>query len=130
MSEIAIWPNQNKSNAIQQVGDLAVADRSVQILNGALEQCKQRISTVDNQGGDAIRRSGDFVDEGDRGPIQTQLYEFCKKVWRIRNYTNGEIQHIGSRASRGILEKVRSRRDKFANEVGAQLDLLGMSKEG
>ena len=65
--EIARWPNRNISNAIQQLGELKESDTSVQILNGALEQCKQKITTLPSRGGDAIRGSGDFVDEGDRG---------------------------------------------------------------
>ena len=67
LAGIAGWPNQNIYNVIQQLEDAMgeEAERSVQILNDALEQCKQRITTVSNQGEDAIRRSGDFVDEGD-----------------------------------------------------------------
>ena len=80
LSEIARWPNQNIANAIQQLEDAKQADSSVQILNDVVEKCKQRIPTVPNLGEDAIRRSGDFVAEGDRGLNQIQRYEFCKKV--------------------------------------------------
>ena len=90
-----------------------------------LEQCKQRITTVENQGGDAVRRSGDLVDGGDMGLNQTQWYEFCNQVrGGIHNHMTGQIQHIVSRASHEILEKVRSSGDQFRNEAGAQVDLL------
>ena len=90
-----------------------------------LEQCKQRITTVENQGGDAVRRSGDLVDGGDMGLNQTQWYEFCNQVrGGIHNHMTGQIQHIVSRASHEILEKVRSSGDQFRNEAGAPLGFL------
>ena len=127
LAEIARWPNQNIANAIQQLVDLAEGDSSVQILSDVLEQCKRRITTVPNRGEDAIRRGGDFVGEGDRGLNQTQRRDFCMKVREgIHNYTNAQIQQIGPSVSQAILAELRSSCDQFSNEVGTQLDFLGM----
>ena len=125
MSEIARWQNQSISNAIQQLGTAKEADRVVQILNDALERCKKRFTTVENQGGCAIRLSGDFVDEDDRGFNRTHRFNFYKTVCgRIHNYANAHIRHIGPSVSQEITAELRARRGKFRNEAGAQLDSL------
>ena len=41
LEEIARWHNQCISNTIHQMGDVKGADSVVQILNGAIEQCKK-----------------------------------------------------------------------------------------
>ena len=58
-------------------------ERSVQILNNALEGCKLKISTVPNQGEEEIRGCGDFADEYGRGLKQIERYEFCRQVWEF-----------------------------------------------
>ena len=125
LGEIERWQIQSISNTIQQLEDVKEADSVARILNGVLERCKKRITTVVNQGGDAIRLSGDFVDECDLRFNQTQRYNFRKKAYGgVNNYANEQIQHIGPNARRGILAKLRSSCEKFNNEVGAQLDSL------
>ena len=95
------------------------ADSVVQILNDLLEQRKNRITTVSNKGEGAIRTSGDFVDERDRGNNQTRWLNFCKAArGRIRNYMNEQIQLAGSKVSQEILAKLRTRCEQFRNEVG------------
>ena len=68
--------NRNIDNAIQKLGDAKEEDIVVQILNGALDQRKNRIATVSSRDEDAIRMSGDFVDECDRGNNQTRWLNF------------------------------------------------------
>ena len=80
MGEIASWPNRNSSNTIQKLGDVKEEDSVVQIINDVLGKCKKRTPKVGNQGEDAIRTSGDFVDACDRGDNQTRWFNFCKEV--------------------------------------------------
>ena len=84
LEEIPIWANRNISNAIQKLGDVEEGDSVVQILNDAPDQRKNRITTVGNQGGDAIRMSGDFANERDRWGNQTRWFNFCKEAWGSR----------------------------------------------
>ena len=53
-----------------------------QIVNDALEQCEKGITTVANTGGDAIRLSGDLVEESYRAPNRTKWLIVRKTVWR------------------------------------------------
>ena len=87
MSEIARRQNRNIPNATQQLGAVKEEDRSDQIPNDAIEQCRQRIATVENKGGGAIRMSGDFLEGRGRSFGQTQWYNFCKKAWGERTTT-------------------------------------------
>ena len=55
-------------------------DSVVQILNDVIEQCKNRITTVENQGEEAIGLRGDYVDDCDRGNNQTRWFNFRKEL--------------------------------------------------
>ena len=55
LGDVASWPSRSISNIIQKLGGVEDEDSVVQILNDALGQCKKRITTVENKGGDAIR---------------------------------------------------------------------------
>ena len=72
-----------------------------------------------------IRASGDFGDGRGRGRNQTRWSNFCNAAWGcIRNYVNGEIQLIGSKASREIIANLRNRGEQFRNEIGNQMSSL------
>ena len=89
LGEIARWTNRNISSDIQKLEGAKKEDSVVQILNDALELRKNRITTVGNKGEDAIRLSGDFVDERDRGGNQTWAINYRKEAWAgIHNYMN------------------------------------------
>ena len=92
------------------MGDAKEEDSVVQILNDAIEQRKKRITTVENQGGDAIRLSGDFVDESARVSNRAKWFNFRKTVLgKIHNYMNEQFQHVGSNVSQEIIAKLRSK---------------------
>ena len=56
LGEFTRWPQRNISNAIQMLGDAEEKDSVAQILNGAVDQCGNRIPTLPNRGQGAIRR--------------------------------------------------------------------------
>ena len=125
LAEIESWPDQHITNAIQQLEDVTGAEKSAPILNDVLEHCKEKITTVEKQWGDAIRRSDDLVYDGDRGPDESQWCEFCKRAWEgTRSYTNEQIQNLGARVFLEVLARIGSRCEHFRNELGAQLDHL------
>ena len=80
LGEIERWQIQSISNTIQQLNAAEEADIVVQILNDVIEQCKKRITTLENQGEGAIRLCVDFVDESERRDNQTRWFKPLKEV--------------------------------------------------
>ena len=66
--------------AIQRLGYTNGEDGVVQILNEVPAHRNKKIATVASQGGDMVRKSGDFVDELGRVSNNSRRFNFRKVV--------------------------------------------------
>ena len=81
LGQIQLRPNQHISHALQQLGDAAKADASVQILLGVIADYKNKFPTVARRENEEFQTCEDFADEDDRWWRQRKWYDFRKQVW-------------------------------------------------
>ena len=75
--------------------------------------------------GEEIRKCDDFVGEYGRGAIRSQRYDFCRQVWGgVHSYMADQIQFLGQRAHRDVLDKMNLSFELCIDEVGTQLNSL------
>ena len=75
LSEILQRPNLHIGNSTQQLSSAKESESSVQILNSALDECKQNITTVARRGNEENRKLDDFSGENGSGGKKSQWYE-------------------------------------------------------